>query len=245
MTTVRRALAALLLTGLALGLAPSAGAAEIVVAGNQVLLTGRIEPESYHRFRQAIERSETPVDTVILRGSPGGTVASAESIMTVIWNRGMTTAISGPCSSACAVIFLAGRQRRFTEEQPATRTYLMFHGCYLSDGFARGTIRWNHTCSQQIERTIRDYTDKRLDESLLKRWIATQDNRGGAYFFDSRRLRRSDGVSAFFCDGPETRKVEACEKLGGVDAYALGLVTPGAPIKVHPELALNRPAPTR
>jgi hypothetical protein len=129
--------------------------------------------------------------------------------MTVIWNRGMTTAISGPCSSACAVIFLAGRQRRFTDEQPATRTYLMFHGCYLSDGFARGTMRWNHTCSQQIERTIRDYTDRRLDGSPLKRWIATQDNRGG------------------------------------VDAYALGLVTPGAPIKVHPEFALNRPAPTR
>lgn len=245
MMATRRALTALLLAGLMPGLAASANAAEIVVAGNQVLLTGRIEPEEYHRFRQALERSPTPVDTVILRGSPGGNVAAAESIMTVIWNRNMTTAISGPCASACAVIFLAGRQRRFTDEQPVSRTYLMYHGCYSTDGFGNGTTRWNHVCSQRFAQTVRDYADKRLDEDLLQRWTATPDNRGGAYFFDARRLRRKDGMSSFFCAGSEARKVEDCERLPGVDAYTLGLVTSAELVKVHPDLALKTAAPKR
>jgi hypothetical protein len=215
------------------------GAAEITIAGNQVLLTGRITEDEYHHFRRALERNPTPVDTVILRGSPGGIVAAAESIMTVIWNRGMTTAISGPCSSSCALIFLGGKRRQFTDEQPVGHTYLMYHGCYTTDGYGGGTVRWNHVCSRQIEKTIREYTDNRLNEDLLRRWINVPNNLGGVFFFDSNRLKRSDRISAFFCPGDEKKRYDDCERLGGVDAYRLGLITSTELVKVHPDLALK------
>jgi hypothetical protein len=88
--------------------------------------------------------------------------------------------------------------------------------------------------------TLRAWTikflDGKADETLVERWTAIPDRRGFIYFFDSERLKRSDGISVFLCNGSENRenRFDECEKIAGKTAHQLGIFTSREVITVHP-----------
>lgn len=61
------------------------------------------------RVRQVLEAH--PAITTVRLTSPGGRVVEARELGEIIRARGLTTVASGTCSSACTVIFMAGRER--------------------------------------------------------------------------------------------------------------------------------------
>ena len=59
---------------------------------------------------QRILRLNPSIDNLILT-SKGGALRAAEEIMDTVFEYGLDTTANGPCESACAIIFLAGKKR--------------------------------------------------------------------------------------------------------------------------------------
>lgn len=55
------------------------------------------------------------IDNLILT-SKGGSLRAAEEIMDAVFEFGLDTIANGPCESACAIIFLAGKKRQVIRE---------------------------------------------------------------------------------------------------------------------------------
>lgn len=74
----------------------------------------------------------------------------------------------------------------------------------------------------------------KLDEELVKRWIALSV-RGYMYFFNPDGLKRDDNVSILLCRGGESsnRRFEECEKIVGTDGYAQNIFTSPVIVKVN------------
>ena len=64
---------------------------------------------------QRILRLNPSIDNLILT-SKGGSLRAAEEIMDAVFEYGLDTIANGPCESACAIIFLAGNQRKVIGE---------------------------------------------------------------------------------------------------------------------------------
>jgi len=68
-----------------------------------------------------ILRLNPSIDNLIIT-SKGGSLRAAEEIMSTVFEFGLDTTANGPCESACAIIFLAGKKRQVIGE-----TQLGFH----------------------------------------------------------------------------------------------------------------------
>ena len=64
---------------------------------------------------QRILRLNPSIDNLILT-SKGGSLRAAEEIIDTVFEFGLDTTANGPCISACAIIFLAGKKRQVIGE---------------------------------------------------------------------------------------------------------------------------------
>ncbi len=214
--------------------APSASAMTMLVAGDQMVLSGPVHNGDGQRFRELLAASPA-VRTVILRDSPGGDATAGYEIGELIRQKGLRTALSGYCRSSCSRMFLGGVERGFTDEQRPGRTYVAFHGNYEESGQLMTRM------VPILQRWIVTHSDGKADPALVERWTTLPERTAFAYFFDSERLRRRDRVSIFLCDGSESRinRYEQCEKIAGRTGYDLGIFTPMPLVKVNPDLAFD------
>jgi len=83
-----------------------------LVSGGRLLFDGSIEPGSAKRFADEVEKRGAYIETVVLR-SPGGSVADALAIATIIREAGFNTEIGagGYCASSCPLVFAGGKER--------------------------------------------------------------------------------------------------------------------------------------
>jgi hypothetical protein len=194
-------------------------AMELKVAGNQLFLSGRVVGDEPGKVMEAL--AEAPqIDTVILRNSPGGNAPAGYRVGEMLRKRGLRTAVSGFCYSSCSRMFLGGRTRYFTDDYPAERTEIGFHGHYYSNGSLNADL----VSRYGLRDWIINYSDGKADPQLVERWINIPYSRGMIHFFDPALVSR-DGASTFFCQGDEpTRVVFACEPIAKT-ALDLGVVT--------------------
>jgi hypothetical protein len=75
-----------------------------------IVLTGEFDSRTPGDFRRAL--AAQPKAKVLILGSPGGVVASALKVSSLVQSRGMSTAIPSGfgCYSACVYVFFAGRE---------------------------------------------------------------------------------------------------------------------------------------
>jgi hypothetical protein len=75
-----------------------------------IVLTGEFDNRTPGEFRKAL--AAQPEAKVLVLGSPGGVVASALKVSSLVQSRGMSTAIPNGfgCYSACVYVFFAGRE---------------------------------------------------------------------------------------------------------------------------------------
>jgi hypothetical protein len=194
-------------------------AMELKIAGNQLFLSGRVVGDEPGKVMEAL--AEAPqIDTVILRNSPGGNAPAGYRVGEMLRERGLRTAVSGFCYSSCSRMFLGGRTRYFTDDYPAERTEIGFHGHYYSNGRLNADLVSRYGLRDWIIK----YSDGKADPQLVERWINIPYNHGMIHFYDPALVSR-DGASTFFCQGDEpTRVVFSCEPIAKT-ALDLGVVT--------------------
>jgi hypothetical protein len=194
-------------------------AMDLKVVGRQLILSGPVVGDEPAKVAEALAKSPD-VDTVILRNSPGGNAPAGYRVGETLRERGLRTAVSGFCYSSCSRMFLGGRTRYFTDDYPAERTEIGFHGHY----YANGRLNADLVSRYGLRDWIIKYSDGKADPQLVERWINIPYSRGMIHFFDPALVSR-DGTSTFFCQGDEpTRVVFACEPIAKT-ALDLGVVT--------------------
>jgi hypothetical protein len=92
------------------GLAARADAANFVLRGDTITMSGRIGPTDPLKLSRLIGEG---AHAIVLE-SPGGLVAAASYMAEMIREAGLTTIVSGDCASACTVMFYAGTDRRLS-----------------------------------------------------------------------------------------------------------------------------------
>jgi hypothetical protein len=200
-------------------LPPEASTMELKLVGHQLILSGPVVGDEPAKVAEALAKSPD-VDTVILRNSTGGNAPAGYQVGQMMRERGLRTAVSGFCHSSCSRMFLGGRTRYFTDDYPAERTEIGFHGHY----YANGRLNADLVSQYGLRDWIIKYSDGKADPQLVERWINIPSNHGMIHFFDPALLSVG-GASTFFCQGNEpTRVVFACEPIAKT-ALDLGVVT--------------------
>ena len=209
-----------------------AQAMEMKVTGTQLALSGPIAGDEVAKFRDLLEE-HPKVDTIVLRDSPGGRVATAMRMGELIYERGFRTAVSGFCMSACVIVFAGGRERHFATGKDGNRTYLALHTPVHSHNSGwplPGTTQLR--AQGEVLYWIVNRIGPDADRELLRQATHNDHPEGFLYLFDHVRLKRPDGVTVFQCRGPEKKKVADCEKIPGKNARQVGLVTSDAIVEL-------------
>lgn len=223
-------------------------AADMKVVGDQVIVSGKLDNNELAQFRDVAAEHGSQVTTVVLRNlTPGGNFfESARIAADYVRERGWRTAVSGLCSGACAILYLGGVSRHFTDDSSPRVTRVGLTGWY----FTQNTIYRNYgkgsfdpQGAYRARQWIKQSTDGKISDGLLDafmplEWTEGRDLR--IYFFDANRLKRADGASVFVCNvkDPMQQKVDNCEK-PGTDAYREGIATSATVLRAN-----DRPAVT-
>lgn len=138
----------------------AAGAMTMEVRGDQLIASGRIVPDDGDRFRKLVDANPN-VKTVVLWNSPGGSARANDAIAEAIESLGLNTVVTGFCVSACAMVFLAGKDRSFGDLEPIASTSLGFHASYVEAiSPPTGALRHSRRASsiERGERSIRRWS---------------------------------------------------------------------------------------
>jgi hypothetical protein len=134
----------------------------VIDNGMRLLLKGELRDGSAEAVEVAIARS--PSVTAIVLDSKGGLFQEAERTAAIIKQRDLDTDVEGECSSACTLIFLAGRRRCVAEN-----ARIGFHAASYAHDLSRRT-------SQPIAEYQRDrYTRSGLSPSFVDHIIQTSN----------------------------------------------------------------------
>lgn len=213
-----------LLCCIALLVATTAAAMDFKVVGDQLIMSGGIDGSELAKLRDIAAEHGGEIRTVVLRDSPGGDLWTSLRVGEYIRERGWRTAVSGICFSGCALMYLSGVSRHFTDDKPVVRTQLGFHATYHVADSLRGNKGAVHADQTQVARDwMTRFTDGKISPAMLDRFekIAQTDF---LHFFDSNRLQRKDGVSIFTCpQQPDAKR--KYEPVPGFDVYREGIAT--------------------
>ena len=201
---------------------------EVTLIDDQILMSGRVDPSDVSKLWEiaAADRAAKAIRTVVLRDSPGGDLRTAVQAGDFIRQQGWNTVVSGYCFSGCALMFLGGRQRGFTDDKPPLQTQLGFHGAYHVAAALAGTQRFEpgtqsvwHTA--EARRWIQRGTDGRISQAMLDRFerLAQTDF---IHVFDSNRIGRNSQLSVFVCPIVKEGR-RKCEPIAGTDVYREGI----------------------
>jgi len=206
----------------------AAAAMDVRLAKEQIIMSGPIDGGELAKLRDVMaDPAARSVDTVVLRDSPGGDYWTSQRIAELIRERGWRTAVSGHCFSGCALMFLGGRTRHFTDDKPALQTQLAFHGTYyVRDGI--GSVRGdlNPVTTYAARQWIKRHTDGKMSDAMLERFERLPGS-DFIHFFDPHRLPRKDQPSVFVCPRDKQEGKYRCTSIGGTDVYQEGIVTSG------------------
>ncbi len=197
-----------------------AGAMTMGVRGDQLIASGRIVPDDAARFRTLVAANPN-LKTVVLWNSPGGAANANDTITQTIESLGLNTVVTGFCVSACAMIFLAGKDRSFGDLEPLRSTSLGFHASYV-DGHLAAERRLAALKARVLERT-----GGKIDPALVDRWLHIDDERSSIRFqYPSEAAAGT--TTTYFCPRgrfPNAGDYKTCEAVRNTSALSAGIVT--------------------
>jgi hypothetical protein len=209
---VRKLFAALLCA-----FAASAGAMQFDVAGDTLVLSGPVDGTDLARLKDHLGAGQFRL--VLLHDSPGGDLFNGYQLANRIRSEGLATAVSGKCESACALIFLGGVERSFSDGSPLATTMVGLHGAYH---FQTGAPL--PELSPRMAYVIRTMTDGQYPSDLLKRPVYTHHPHDLIYAFHPRRFETGPRRGVMECLKQSNDSFK-CTMLDGLDAIAIGVVT--------------------
>ncbi|MGE4240597.1 hypothetical protein [Ramlibacter sp.] len=210
--------AAALVLALSLVLPTSAARAAVLVVGpEEIRVSGTIGDADAVQLRQLL-RDNPGVVRVVFDRCIGGTVGAAFEFATLIRAHRLATVASHQASSACAMAFLAGHERRFDDNAPFTT--IVLHAGRRPDGSGPSSPVVN----RRILLFLETATDGKLSPRLLRLVESSWSEAAGVMF-----LRRHDGGQRLHevrhCDGTQGSDAGLCRTLPEFDPVSQGIVT--------------------
>ncbi len=192
--------------------------------GNQLILSGPVVAGDAGKVRRALAGNPA-IREIILRNSPGGDVPTGYEIGDLMREKGLRTAVSGYCFSACSRMLLGGKERVFTDDYPLAVTHVGFHGHYFTQGPQQGQLHTQLVRQHGLKNWVIKHSDGKADPDLVERWINIPVNVGMIHFFHPQ-LTKERNAATFFCERGPARGagVFNCEPIAK-NALDLGVVT--------------------
>jgi hypothetical protein len=205
------------------------------VAGDQLIMTGLVAREDRDKAAALLD-AHPEITLVVLRNSSGGDTASGYLIGEMIRTRGLHTAVSGYCYSACSRLFLGGTQRFFTDDYPAEATAVGLHGHYNT----QRRLNPRAVARRGLKQWILRYSDGKGDPALVERWTSIPVSRGLIYFYHPS-LAATKGGATFLCQGAEPEGVRpfGCQPIEST-ALEVGIATGPERIKSNDQRDLPK-----
>lgn len=223
---------------LSLALSAPVMAMDVKVVGDQLIMSGRIDGSELARLRDvAADQGDARIRMVVLRDSPGGNLWTSMRVGEVIRDKGWRTAVSGYCFSGCAIIFLGGVERHFTDDKPALRTQIAFHAAYYTgDGSYTRKDSASEAANFTARQWIKRHSGGKLSDAMLDRFEKLEKTEF-VHFFDSLRMPRTGQASVFVCSRAEKDPKKKCRPIAGTDVYREGIATSSVLIRSNDPLA--------
>jgi hypothetical protein len=215
---MRTRLATPLVFTLALAATSAAWAMEFNLISDTLVMSGPVVSDDLARLKDHLATDR--VKLVLLHNSAGGDLWNGLQLAQRIRDKGLPTAVSGKCESACGLIFLGGVQRSFSNGAPLPRTMIGLHGAHNVE-----TKQAMPEMGARMAYLIRTMTDEKFPRELLDRTVYPKDPSDFIYAFHPRRFR-PDGVprGVMECLKQPDAKFR-CTMIDGLDAIAIGVVT--------------------
>lgn len=188
--------------------------------GDQAILTGRLVPSDGDELT-ALLQAHPSITTVVLWNSPGGSAAANAALTELIQTRKLNTAVAGYCVSACAMVFLSGSERYFSDGESLDATSLGFHGSYVDGTLAR------ESRLKFLEQLVETETSGKADPALVERWLHFADQHETVRFKYPGASGTPTSATVFDCHGPGPNRGDysSCTPILGPNALSMGIVT--------------------
>ncbi len=190
------------------------------VVRDQAILSGPLIPSDVEQFRRLLEANPS-ITTVVLADSRGGAFIANRGLTNLIQDRKLNTAVSGHCVSACAMVFLSGKERYFSDGERLESTSLGFHGSY-EDGQLAPEERLRF-----LKGVVAKETGGKADPALVDHWLHLADQRSTVRFRYPGEQGSPPTATVFDCRGPGPNRGDYtdCTPLTGFDALSMGIIT--------------------
>lgn len=192
-------------------------AMDLKVSANALVLSGEVVARDLDRIKDAFKANPS-ITHVVLRNSMGGNSWTGYRLGELFREKGVTTAVSGFCVSACSRLFLGGKVRMFSDDYPASLTYVGFHGHYDFGKLNLAAVK-----KDDLAGWTTNYTDGKVDPKLMQRWINIERRAGDVRFYPDAVAERLTQPTVL-CQGTESARPQQCEKIA-TRALAQGIVT--------------------
>lgn len=198
--------------------APPSDAMEFNLVGTTLIMSGPVVGDDLARLIDHLATDR--VKLVVLHNSPGGDVWNGLRLAERIRDKGLPTAVSGRCASACGLIFLGGVQRSFSDGQPLAKTMVGLHGAHN-----RETKQAMPQAGAQLAWFIRRMSDWKFPSDLVDRTVYPKDPGDFIYIFHPHRAaNQTPSRSVVECLRQADAKAK-CSVIDALDPVEIGVIT--------------------
>ena len=201
-----------------------ANAMTMLRSNDTLVLYGKVETEDTQRFRRNLSDGE--VHTVVLTESPGGDLGAAYGIAQLIKGRKINTAVQGNCFSSCAIMFMAGTERRMLDSKNLAGTRLGFHGPHNKQ-----TREVSTEAIPKLREWLLKATDGKFPEELLDQAMYIKRASDMMLFYYPGADKKKGNIR--FCTEGTLANPRKCETIEGHDIISVGILTTAELLKVE------------
>lgn len=187
-------------------------AATLAQHGNKLIVSGPLQTDDL------TERDLSNVQALVFEQSLGGTVEAALKYVEIIKTRRLNTIARGKCYSACAIAFLAGKERR--ADTSTMITAVLLHVARKKTKLGEREFSNNDALMGVID----ELTGRRLTPQVRELVRSSWGEAAGVVFVFGPGLF-GPRLKTLYCDGSQGTDTSKCKLLENADALELGIVT--------------------
>jgi rhodanese-related sulfurtransferase len=193
--------------------APSS-AMMLEVQGNMLFATGPVGDDLL-KFEDAIAKGG--ITTVVFVNSPGGDLWTGLRVGRLIADKGYNTVIAGSCVSACSIMFMGGKERRFSSALRPAQTLIGIHGAHNTQ-----TKGVDLTQQPQIFAFYKQHMGDKFNAAVMNQALYQMEDAGSLLrVFDPVRSAKT---LPYHCVSSQTPRSK-CTSFPDTDAQSLGIIT--------------------
>jgi hypothetical protein len=210
------------IAGVLLLFAIRTSAMSLTEVDGSLFATGEVVASDLVSFKNAF--MSPSVRQIVLVDSPGGDAVAGLEIGRLIKEHEYSTVVAGQCISACAIMFIGGKQRQFADTYHPAVTLIGIHGSHEVDVFTnKVTMSWEaEKVTRRQEAFFKKQMGERFNEGVMKRALYGMEDEDALLVIpDSIRERKA---SVYFCKSGLTERKD-CSDVATEDAFSLGVLT--------------------